>query len=209
MTPRTRRPRVAAGGFSLVEVTLALGVVGFALVAIVGILPVAFTTGRTSIAQTRATALADTVFAGLRAEPFAAAVPGRGLELAGATLPTVDLSRRQTVASANGPDADGLTLFAVLTETGAGAETDPRYLRFATDRQAMLDALDAVPGAARSGYELNFRFDPTADGAPPVAQPDGTTRGRASRIVLVVRPAAGGANDVFRFATVLADRGMR
>ncbi len=41
-------------GFSLVEVTLALGVAGFCLIALIGLLPVAATTNRTAVQQTTA-----------------------------------------------------------------------------------------------------------------------------------------------------------
>jgi type II secretory pathway pseudopilin PulG len=54
------------GAFSLVEVVLALGVVGFALLAIIGLLPIALQSDRGSIQETRANHLADAVFAVIR-----------------------------------------------------------------------------------------------------------------------------------------------
>ncbi len=50
---RDRRP-----GFSLIEVVIALGVVSFALVAILGVFPAAFSQNRKSISDTRAAQLA-------------------------------------------------------------------------------------------------------------------------------------------------------
>jgi uncharacterized protein (TIGR02598 family) len=58
--------------FSLVEVVLALGVVGFALLAIIGLLPIALQSDRGSIQETRANHLADAVFAVIRSQPFTA-----------------------------------------------------------------------------------------------------------------------------------------
>lgn len=49
--------------FSLVEVVLALGVVSFAIVAILGILPTGLQTGKSSQDETRATQLAQSVLA--------------------------------------------------------------------------------------------------------------------------------------------------
>jgi|SRR5437667_3090855 len=57
--------RVAA--FSLVEVTLALGVAAFALVAVFGMLPVGLKTQQTSVQQTKANAIASQIVADLTA----------------------------------------------------------------------------------------------------------------------------------------------
>lgn len=54
--------------FSLVEVTLALGVAAFALVAIFGLLPVGLNTNQASIDQTAATNIATRIASDLRAK---------------------------------------------------------------------------------------------------------------------------------------------
>jgi uncharacterized protein (TIGR02598 family) len=56
-------------GFSLVEVTLALGVAAFCLVAIFGLLPLGVQTSQSSISQTAAASLLSSVVADLRATP--------------------------------------------------------------------------------------------------------------------------------------------
>ena len=53
--------------FSLVEVTLALGVAAFCLIAVLGLLPVGLKTQQTSISQTAANALITEIVADLRA----------------------------------------------------------------------------------------------------------------------------------------------
>lgn len=53
------------GGFSLIEVTLALGVIAFALVAIMGLFPVAMKSATESQRETRATFIAQSIFADL------------------------------------------------------------------------------------------------------------------------------------------------
>jgi uncharacterized protein (TIGR02598 family) len=64
--------RGSTKGFSLVEIVLALGVISFALVAIIGLLPIGLASGRASIQETRANLLAQQIFATLRSQPFTA-----------------------------------------------------------------------------------------------------------------------------------------
>jgi len=56
-------------GFSLVEVTLALGIAAFCLIAVFGLVPVAALTNRNATSQTRATNIMTAVVADLRATP--------------------------------------------------------------------------------------------------------------------------------------------
>lgn len=58
-------------GFSLVEVTLALGIAAFSLLAIFGLLPVGVKSHRNAIEQTAAAGIATGIFADLRATPNA------------------------------------------------------------------------------------------------------------------------------------------
>lgn len=65
-----RRPR-AAIAFSLIELTLAMGVGAFCLLTILGLIPVAVQTNRNATSQTRATNITTAVMADLRATPKA------------------------------------------------------------------------------------------------------------------------------------------
>ena len=56
-------------GFSLVELTLALGVASFCLIALVGLMPVGVMTNRNATSQTAATNIMAAVVADLRATP--------------------------------------------------------------------------------------------------------------------------------------------
>jgi uncharacterized protein (TIGR02598 family) len=56
-------------GFSLVEVTLALGIAAFCLIALFGLLPLGAKTNLNSISQTAAAAMLSSVIADLRATP--------------------------------------------------------------------------------------------------------------------------------------------
>ena len=64
-----RRVRARGGNsFSLVEVVLALGVISFALVAILGVFPIGLAANRTSISDTRAAQLVNAVVATIDAQ---------------------------------------------------------------------------------------------------------------------------------------------
>lgn len=56
-------------GFSLVEVTLALGIAAFCLIALLGLLPLGMQTNQSSISQTAAASMLSSVVADLRATP--------------------------------------------------------------------------------------------------------------------------------------------
>jgi len=58
-----------ASGFSLVELTLALGVASFCLIALFGLMPVGIQTNRNATSQTAATNIMGAVVADLRATP--------------------------------------------------------------------------------------------------------------------------------------------
>jgi uncharacterized protein (TIGR02598 family) len=64
---RHRSCKIAA--FSLVEVTLALGVAAFCLIAVFGLMPVGVQTNRNATSQTAATNIMAAVVADLRATP--------------------------------------------------------------------------------------------------------------------------------------------
>jgi len=61
--------RSSIAGFSLVEVTLAIGIAGFCLIAILGLLPAGVQTNRNATSQTAANNIMAAVVADLRATP--------------------------------------------------------------------------------------------------------------------------------------------
>lgn len=65
--------RASANGshaFSLVEVTIALGIASFCLLVAFGLLPIGMATNRDSIEQTTAASLSSSIVADLRSTPF-------------------------------------------------------------------------------------------------------------------------------------------
>ena len=63
------RSSSSTSSFSLVEVTLALGVTGFCLIAAIGLLPVGVQTNQRATSQTAATSIMANVIADMRATP--------------------------------------------------------------------------------------------------------------------------------------------
>lgn len=70
-----------AGAFSLIEVALALGVISFAIVGIMGLFPVALRTAQESQRETRATLIAQQIFADLMASPSTNFLIAKGTNL--------------------------------------------------------------------------------------------------------------------------------
>ena len=64
-----KRSICVAAAFSLVEVTLALGIAAFCLIAVFGLVPVAVLTNRNATSQTAATNILAAVLADVRATP--------------------------------------------------------------------------------------------------------------------------------------------
>lgn len=62
------RPNQTAPGFSLMEVVIALGVIGIAVVAILGVVPTGLTTGRAAQDETRAAQIAQSVITSISAQ---------------------------------------------------------------------------------------------------------------------------------------------
>src|SRR4051812_25727140 len=60
--------KVRKSAFSLVEVVLALGVVSFAIVAILGVLPTGLQTGKASQDETRATQIAQAILSSMASQ---------------------------------------------------------------------------------------------------------------------------------------------
>jgi type II secretory pathway pseudopilin PulG len=86
-------PKAAATAFTLIEVTLALGVAGFCLTTIMGLLSVGLNSNQASSEQTVSASIAKAVMADLRATPagaqssprFGFSVPAGGATTTGTT----------------------------------------------------------------------------------------------------------------------------
>ncbi|HEY5035834.1 MAG TPA: hypothetical protein VII74_01735 [Chthoniobacterales bacterium] len=102
-----RRNSQPAAGFSLIEVVLALGVVAFALVAILGVFPAAFSQNRKGISDTRASQLVQMIVATIdsQATTFASVdCFGTNLDLANSSTGTAPVLLYADYASPSQPE---------------------------------------------------------------------------------------------------------
>ncbi len=140
-------------GFSLIEVTLALGIVTFALVGAVGVLPTALSSSRQSFNKNRASAIADTVFSSLRSAPFnSVCYLDAQLDNNGQPLPSpqpapldLNLSTQATAVPTTFPP-NAVQFYATFLDGFAPASpTDPlsvlRHIRFSQQQTGPSDFL--------------------------------------------------------------------
>lgn len=94
----TRHPESAKEGFSLVEVTIAIGIFAFVIVGIIGLFPTALRMRAESSTETRAVLIAQELFANVRAAPSLNAVVFRdGPALKDENNQAIDLLGGKTV----------------------------------------------------------------------------------------------------------------
>ena len=186
------------------EITLALGIVSFALVGIVGVLPTALTSSRQSLDKSRAVIIADTMFASFRSQPFQTVGyldsqfnPDGSLV---SSTDTIDLNQANTPT---GTTTGEKTCYATFLDasTSASGATDygtSRRLRFANTTSGGAD------------YLVKMHFNNQPDGMA-VQQVPGTPNGKpvvpaqANRVELVIS-AISRPKDQYHFVSTLANR---
>jgi uncharacterized protein (TIGR02598 family) len=115
--------RFSASAFSLVEVTLALGVAGFCLVVLLGLLPVGMRTTATASEQTATVGILGSIISDLKATPsdtstspgFAISIPQQGNSTTtlyftehGEAVPEPTTARYAVVATLSAPASSSL-----------------------------------------------------------------------------------------------------
>lgn len=149
-------------GFSLVEVTLALGIAAFCLVAIFGLLPVGLNSNRAAIEQTAAAGVAQAIIADLRAtqnsNPSTATsklfyIPVPAVS-ASKTMTTIYLREDGSVAQAGNPPT--------TVNLDADASQNPRY-------RATLSFYPPAAGGTVSSIQLLITWPAMAD--PKASEP--------------------------------------
>lgn len=144
MAPKTwgRRGR---RGFSLVEVAIALGVVAFCLVAIVGILVVGLKSVATATQERAALVLADAVLVDIRSTPAPKPKPRAAPPLDQRKSPRYQIP----VPDAGDPPVTAYTLF--LTDSGV-TTANPAESQF-----RLTITLTPPPAASRSATHVHVR----------------------------------------------------
>jgi Tfp pilus assembly protein PilV len=120
MNVRQRFRYRSHGAFSLVEVVLALGVVAVGIVAVIGLLPAGLQSSHSAQDETRATQIAQTVFAAVASQTFNA-VSIKLYDSAGTQAGSVDMDLTQE--NGTDPNLAGLSANSsgdVFILTGAG-----------------------------------------------------------------------------------------
>ena len=152
-------------GFSLIEVVLALGVISFALVGIMGLFPVAMRSAQESQRETKAAVIAQQIFGDLKSLPGAQTLLVRGPTVANVSsrIP-VNLGIASTYVLAYNDKGEGLTdSVDPAAFTNALTLPDAAYLAqvvITPDQpaaglsrvQARIEAPPNAPSANRSRY---------------------------------------------------------
>jgi type II secretory pathway pseudopilin PulG len=133
---------MGCAAFSLIEVALALGVAAFSLVAILGLFPMAVQTAQEARRETRATMIAQSVFAEIKSG---------------------DLTKARIKKSAGDDDSDFIAPFDMTTGTGAkgiayGEEGSP-----VGEITASFD--QPAPGIAGAIHGARIQWEPAATGS--------------------------------------------
>ena len=205
-----------AAGFSLVEITLALGIVAFGLVGIVGVLPIAMTSSRQSFDKNRAVAIADTLFASFRSQPFNKVGYYDDQFDNNGTL-------KSTVSDAldlNAQKASSSTVNFYATFLDVSAPADNSTDTFGTQRRLRFSS--AQPTSGGGYYLVQMNFNNTPDGteitSPQAVASNGqpTVPAQANRIELIIWPntrpqdvtdqSAAKRKDQYHFVSVIANR---
>lgn len=181
--PRGLSPRA----FSLVEVVLALGVISFAVVAILGVFPLGLNTSHSAQDETRAPQIAQTIFATLASQTFNA-VSIKLYDNVGGASGSVDMD----LAQENGIDANLNGLSAnnsgdVFILTGGNP---PKFLTAhappslpATDTTSVY-AISVLFNNSPSGFDAQFANEVTITVAWPAgAAPANQTKRDYTRII--------------------------
>ena len=156
------------GGFSLVEVALALGVVAFALVAILGMVPVAIDAAQQSRDETRATFIARGLLETLRSgEDGGYVIESAPGDFSAASYPddpagVAGFARRHYFAYDSGGELLGATAAGVF-DGGGGAPSGAVYLaRLSLDGRddglVHAEALVETPAAAARDNRSSYPF---------------------------------------------------
>ena len=145
-----------SAAFSLVEVVLAIGVIAFAVVAILGLLPVGLSTNHSSQGETRATQIAQDIFAALENQARPLASPASALN------PSAYINQQMTIPE---PTASPSPFNQPLNLTGGtynwGADSDGNLRSNYTPTLPYQVTVTVTPSPATSPTPFNSTYAAT------------------------------------------------
>lgn len=165
----------ASRGFTLVEVTLSLGVAGFCLLSLLGLLPIGLTSNQNSLDQTAAANISSAILGDLRCSQslvsgtsprFGISIPSAGSATVIATPQTIYLCANGSatgavgsnpVASGTAPSQYRATMgFAPPASTATTAYHTATAVRILITWPALADS---VPGSLPQNYTGSYEVD--------------------------------------------------
>jgi uncharacterized protein (TIGR02598 family) len=144
-----------SAGFSLVEVTLALGVAAFCLIALFGLLPLGVKTNQNSISQTAAAAMLSSVMTDLRATPKTS-LTSRQYEITLGTPKVLYFDGEGRAVSPADPNASPRYRLTVTFPSNLGGTLAPTFVTLKVSWPALADPATA---AAVDFVEIFAAFD--------------------------------------------------
>lgn len=152
------------GGFSLVEVVVALGVISFALLAIFGVLPIGLNTGHSAQNETRAPQIAQDILSSLASQardPTSpdALNPKATIQQPGGASYDVDLTGATSsyTLSANN-DGNLVATYSAALPYKVTITIDPKPAGFDVGRASQVTVAVAWPAAAKGPNQTTRDF---------------------------------------------------
>jgi type II secretory pathway pseudopilin PulG len=155
-------------GFSLVEAALSLAILSFAIVAMIGLFPVALRTAKESSAETRATLIARRIVDEIQSFPPTniSLLRGPSLTNASARIFGLDLSKASSSVLLYDEQGEGMTNQVAVQDFSDGINAPNAYfvaeVRLTPDFPrpgiAHVQAIIEAPASAPSSRRLSFVF---------------------------------------------------
>jgi uncharacterized protein (TIGR02598 family) len=139
------RPTYLLAGFSLVEVTLALGIAGFCLIALFGLLPLGIQTNQSALSQTAAASVLSSVVADLRATPRASST-SRQYDITFGTAKFLYVDNVGRAVSPTDPNAAPRYQIAITFPTSPAGAFAPTFVSLKVTWPALADPATTTPG---------------------------------------------------------------
>lgn len=152
----TRRHYLPAG-FSLIEVTLALGILGFCLLALLGLLPRGIQTNQNAVSQTAAASILSSVIADLRAIPLSNST-SQQYEITLGTAKVVHVDQQGRVGTLLNPNAVPRYRISVTFPANPLGAFAPTFVSLKITWPASVDPITTSPAGELETFAAINRY---------------------------------------------------